>query len=277
MPTPDEVRRVYDSMASTYDDVYSDGFYANQYRAYQRVLEHFSSDLRGRVLDLGCGTGIQSTWLASRAKRVVGIDISPRLLAEARTKTQGLTNVELVEADASCLPFDDRTFDAVVALGETLSHLGAPRTGFEEAIRVLRPGGRFLFSVLNKWYLGLLDSTEELSRAWNTQEGHVRLWTCEDDVGLPVGLNLRTFPRQEIERLGRAIGFRIDYMEGIHVTTMAYPIRTHRHSSLARAIWRVLGALDRSLATRRPLSGFGYTALYAARAVARPLPASAQE
>jgi SAM-dependent methyltransferase len=97
---------------------------------------------RGRCLDLGCGTGVFVTLLAELGWTVVGVDVSDDQLRVARERV-GSVAEGLVRADARSLPFDDESFDAVVA---SLVHTDIDRYDLAllEAARVLRPGGRFV-------------------------------------------------------------------------------------------------------------------------------------
>ena len=71
-------------------------------------------------------------------REVIGIDIVPELLAEGRKRAPA--NVELLEADATALPFDLGSFD-IVATARTLHHVPRPELVLAEMNRVLRPGG----------------------------------------------------------------------------------------------------------------------------------------
>jgi ubiquinone/menaquinone biosynthesis C-methylase UbiE len=94
-----------------------------------------------RVLDIGTGAGAFALALAPHVREVVGVDIVPELLAEARKRAPA--NVELVEADATKLPFPDASFD-LVTTARTLHHVARPEVVVAEADRVLRPGGTLL-------------------------------------------------------------------------------------------------------------------------------------
>src|SRR5215471_21220671 len=94
-----------------------------------------------RVLDIGTGAGAFALALAPHVREVVGVDIVPELLAEARKRAPA--NVELVEADATRLPFPDASFD-LVTTARTLHHVARPEVVVAEADRVLRPGGIML-------------------------------------------------------------------------------------------------------------------------------------
>ena len=96
-----------------------------------------------RLLDVATGPGYVAARAAERGADAVGLDFSERMLSFARTRTEG---VEFVRGDATALPFEDATFDAVTA-AFLLLHLAAPERAVREAARVLRPGGRAAFSV----------------------------------------------------------------------------------------------------------------------------------
>lgn len=100
------------------------------------------------VLDLGCGTGRHTTWLAAGGAAVTALDFSEGMLREARRKA-GLENVQFVAHDLhEPLPFADGAFDLVVS-GLVLEHLRDLRAFFREARRVVRAGGRAVISAMH--------------------------------------------------------------------------------------------------------------------------------
>jgi SAM-dependent methyltransferase len=96
-----------------------------------------------RLLDVATGPGYVAERAAERGAEPVGIDFSETMLAYARAHVPG---VDFVHGDATALPLEDASFDAVVA-AFLLLHLGTPERAVAEAGRVLRPGGRAAFSV----------------------------------------------------------------------------------------------------------------------------------
>jgi SAM-dependent methyltransferase len=96
------------------------------------------------VLDAGCGVGYGTAFLAERARRVVGVDLSEDAIAYARRR-YARPNVEFEVADLLALPVPDEAFD-VVCCFETIEHLSDQAAFVGEMRRVLRPGGAFLVS-----------------------------------------------------------------------------------------------------------------------------------
>ena len=94
-----------------------------------------------RLLDVGCGTGAGVRAAAEVVERAVGVDLSPKMLAEARERAGDLPGVEFVEGDSEELPFGDREFTAVICT-TSLHHYPRPDAAAREFARVLAPGGR---------------------------------------------------------------------------------------------------------------------------------------
>jgi SAM-dependent methyltransferase len=98
-----------------------------------KALETFPE--RKTLLDVGCGTGHFTRWFRDQGLATIGVDVSRTMLAEARH----LGTSACALADASALPFADRSFD-LVALVATLEFLPAPERALREAVRVARHG-----------------------------------------------------------------------------------------------------------------------------------------
>ena len=132
-------RRVWDRAAPDYD--------ASMARLERMWFtggrEWLGARARGRVLEVGIGTGTNVPHYPADAV-VTGVDISPGMLAEARSRMAALGRpVTLLEADAQRLPFDDAAFDTVVC-ALALCSIPQPAVAIREMHRVLEPGGRLL-------------------------------------------------------------------------------------------------------------------------------------
>lgn len=96
-----------------------------------------------RILDLAAGTGASSVSLARSGADVVAGDFSAGMIAEGRRRHGDVPNLEFTLADATALPFEDDTFDAVtISFG--LRNVNDPKKALAEMLRVTAPGGRLV-------------------------------------------------------------------------------------------------------------------------------------
>lgn len=106
----------------------------------------------GRILDLGCGTGEHSRFLAAQGFDVIGVDASPSMIDKAR-ETPVPENLQLVLGDIGELEaLVEGPFDGAICLGNTLPHVQGRRAlaAFASALRRrLRDGGAFVLQILN--------------------------------------------------------------------------------------------------------------------------------
>ena len=106
-------------------------------------------DVRERdVLEVGCGAAQCARWLAGEGARVVGVDLSmEQLRHSARLEAAGGTRVPVAQADATRLPFADGSFDVACSAYGAVPFVADSGAVMREVARVLRPGGRWVFSV----------------------------------------------------------------------------------------------------------------------------------
>lgn len=134
------VRRAYRRWAPVYDRTF--GLIASEGR--QHAVEIVNA-LQGRVLEVGVGTGL-SLPSYGRHLEIVGIDLSPEMLAKARERVaeEKLSHVSgLHEMDAGALAFPDASFDTVVAM-YVMTVVPEPEKVMGELSRVCRPGGQVI-------------------------------------------------------------------------------------------------------------------------------------
>jgi ubiquinone/menaquinone biosynthesis C-methylase UbiE len=125
--------------ADTYDD-----FFAKITKQAVDAILIALGDLEGkRLLDVACGTGHLAGAASSRGAEAEGIDFTAAMVAQAADNYPDCT---FTEGDAEHLPYEDGRFDAV-ACSFGLLHLENADTAIQEAHRVLRPGGRYAFTV----------------------------------------------------------------------------------------------------------------------------------
>ncbi len=188
-----------------------------------------------RVLELGAGTGRATAWLARTAGRVVALELAPEMIAVARGKLAGVSNVWLVAADMREAPLSSR-FDLVTAIDDPFVHLTRDEDrerAFATAARHLVPGGRFLLDAA--WF------RPEERRAAGDPGGLVKenpgsgglsvreTWECDPAARLctaryeyfvqgkkveQASFPARLWSREELEHRARAAGLRIAHLWG---------------------------------------------------------------
>jgi SAM-dependent methyltransferase len=101
-----------------------------------------------RVLEVGCGAASSSRWLATQGASVVAVDLSAGMLRHARAgAARSGIEVPLIQADALALPFADGRFDLAFTAFGAVPFVDDSAAVMREVFRVLRPGGRWVFSV----------------------------------------------------------------------------------------------------------------------------------
>ena len=137
------VRRLFHTIADRYDLITRLLSFGRD-RHWKLRLAALAAPREGvRALDLACGTGDIAFELARRGARVVGLDITHRMLQLAHRKARGGTPVHFVTGDMMALPFPDGSFD-LVTTGYGIRNVPRIEPALAEIGRVLRPGGLIL-------------------------------------------------------------------------------------------------------------------------------------
>ncbi len=190
-----------------------------------RALELIPAPL---VLDVATGTGRLPRAIMRQPifeGRVIGLDLSRRMLHEATKNTAPFANrLTYIWQDARCLPFDDDTFDAVTCL-EALEFTPNPQAVLAELVRVLRPGGVLLATNRIGRDAKLMpgrtfppDAFERVLHEYPLESVKVRAWQMDYDLawavkaGEPRGGGIRPLPEilrcpacsGNVERAGQA-------------------------------------------------------------------------
>jgi len=192
--------------------------------AFARLLDD-SIPGDARIVEIGCGTGQTSLYLARADRQVVALDLSREALklGAAAAGRYGISEIGFVEADLTHLPLKPGAFDLVYSSG-VLHHTPDPRGAFARIVKAVRPGGLIVIGLYNtiarlplrarrvvarltgrRWVpfdpvLRDRESEPERREAWLRDQyahpeehrhsvGEVRRWFAENDVEW-----LRTYP-----------------------------------------------------------------------------------
>ncbi len=190
--TPDDSRRLYGSWATTYDG----GFIEKTGYVYHRkVAEIFTDDFddSGIVLDVGCGTGAVGVELQALGVSLIdGVDISPEMLVQARSK--GVYR-SLFEADLTGpVAVEDDRYTGVVSAG-TFTHGHLPADSLGELVRICAPGARGAIGVNSAHF-------EDLGfRRWLDEAVHSGTLTAFELVVAPVYENSSPESRDDMSEI----------------------------------------------------------------------------
>lgn len=110
-------------------------------------LSHY--DRSARILDAGCGTGNQVREIRELGFEVLGLEPADEM---RRLAIEANPEVDIRDGSITALPYDDGSFDMILAL-EVLRYLSSEdnEAAWQEMLRVLRPGGRIIVTMVNRW------------------------------------------------------------------------------------------------------------------------------
>ena len=140
-----EVMLHYDKIAASYDAQYADEQNAKMKAALSNV--HLKEN--SLILDMGCGTGLLFPHIADKAKLLVGIDTSAKLLKQAQKRAKQHPNITVIQADADHTPFKNQTFHTIFAI-TLLQNMPDPTATLKEIGRITKPKATIILTGLKK-------------------------------------------------------------------------------------------------------------------------------
>lgn len=134
----------WDAEADAFDQPADHGLHDPAVReAWRELLLGHLPEPPARIADLGCGTGTLSVLLAEAGYEVDGVDFSPRMVALAERKADGIAGVRFVQADAFDPPLSEASYD-VVLCRHVLWAMPDPAVALTRWLRLLTPAGRLV-------------------------------------------------------------------------------------------------------------------------------------
>ncbi len=235
----------HDWEAGSYDDKWSISYDERCITYAADRFRHAAGDgdwPYGRALELGCGTGffLLNLMQAGLATQGSATDLSPGMVTAALRNAEHLgLDVDGRVADAEQIPYDDATFDVVVGHA-VLHHIPDLDTAFREVLRVLKPGGRFVFAGeptrigdrYARWLGGLTwKATTTLTRLpllalWRRPQAD--LDESSQAAALEALVDIHTFDPAALEAIARGAGApdaRV-VTEELTAAMLGWPVRT---------------------------------------------------
>lgn len=260
-----QVQSAYDRIAPRYDT--SAGLHAVSRRAKQLALRIVKEQTPpgGRLLDVGCYTGIEALLLARDGYSVVGVDLSPEMIRIANQKAKGWRLTDRIAFETgrasdlrSLLTKGYAPFDTAYSVYGTLN-LEPRIDAFKQALsELVRRDGVFVCGLLNPTVLyELLAAPLKLDF-----HGYRKLRKSAVETGIGVGsdrvISFLYTPREFAARM--APEFRLERVLGLHVL---YPPPRGRHSESGGLWWvaRALDAIELRLENHFPFSSLGFFSL----------------
>lgn len=131
----------WDRVAGVYD-IFVRGINRKTHKTLiEKTISHFTN--QDEVLECACGTGMLSVPVAGVCQNLTATDFSENMLKRARKNCRGIDNISFMQADIINLPFDDNSFDKVVA-ANVIHLLDEPMKALSELRRVCKNGGQLI-------------------------------------------------------------------------------------------------------------------------------------
>ena len=151
LKTPEDSKKLYKKWAETYDEDFA---LNSNYLSPKKISIFFNKYAKSTdtpILDVGAGTGLVGEFLYRTGnKKIIGIDISPEMLEQAKSKE---CYSSLMEADVTRkIPLKSNSIGAVVSAG-TFTHGHVGPDAFDELLRITKPGGLFVLSINSKVFV----------------------------------------------------------------------------------------------------------------------------
>ena len=159
----------YDLTAHIYDMQYTE----EQAAKIEAALKSVNMERYRLVLDAGCGTGLLFSYVADNAETTVGIDISRKILLQAKKRAENFPNVLLILADADHMPLKENVFSHVFAI-TLIQNTPNPVKTLNEIKRVAREDAMIVVTGLKKTF-----TLEELEKL--LQETALKIIALQDE------------------------------------------------------------------------------------------------
>jgi ubiquinone/menaquinone biosynthesis C-methylase UbiE len=248
--------RYFDENSKLWAERYSDPgngeLLWERHRTILDLIDEWQLSPSSRIIDVGCGAGFLTFDLARRGLQGVGIDGATSMIetCEAEAGRAGISERwQYKQADVEQIPYPDHSFDAAICCG-VIEYLPEDGELLREVRRVLRPGGRFLLCVTNKY--GYSVRLYPLFQRMKRIPGMIRVATAVR--GLSTGrrtemMNLpfeaRRHSPAQIRRALVANGFRFEKDRYSEFTLLPGPLHVF-FSKLERGVSAKLSRLDRT-------------------------------
>jgi ubiquinone/menaquinone biosynthesis C-methylase UbiE len=178
--TDQRTAQLFDSVAAGYANGYKNGSFFSYYfnRRLEIVLDSLRNYEQAKILDVGCGPGMMAEQSIERGFEFFGIDISEKMIGECIKNFGHVSSVHFSVGKVQNLEFPDSFFDVILCMG-VLEYVDRDEMegAVSEMLRVLKPGGRIIISLMNRnsffaWHRRARNSISRLIRRSDQNESY---------------------------------------------------------------------------------------------------------
>ena len=195
--------KLYENLAKTYNLRHNSPSTLYLRKWENKVLKKYA---KGKILDVGCGTGYHLDFLKLLGRDVVGIDSSKEMIALCKSPA--------IIADANNLPFEDKSFDAALCMFSTMNMLD--EKAIKEIYRVLNNKGVLIISVASIWDKKYPSFNEKRKLV---VEDYMKKKAVHIDKNI---LDFRLFTKESLIQIMEKHGFMLKKFQGIFIHQRPY-------------------------------------------------------
>ena len=148
-------QRIIAEYGSEFWDYINEEISGKHFHLWEDFAKMFVENIafKGKLLDFGCGFGVESMLLSSHCSSITGIDLDKIKISVFKKllKQTGIKNIKAQVVDGENMPFRQKSFDFAFC-NESLSHVGNIEKALAEIFRVLKTGGKIIVADTKRWH-----------------------------------------------------------------------------------------------------------------------------
>ena len=188
----------------------------DSYRAWFKEEEKYllkTITPNAKVLEIGCGDGRSIKDITSITKNITGIDYDDKAINEAKKRFSEHPTINIIKADATKLPFDDKQFDFVICMTTFANFADKKFIILEEMKRVLKKDGKIIISVFSEKALA---ERMKLYKKVKVKIKEIKDGTVIFDEGLGANIS-EQFTKEQLEKIFSKADLKIENIKKVNI------------------------------------------------------------
>lgn len=195
------------------------------------------------ILDIGVGFGVYTNYLLKMSPNYIGIDVNRDSLNKTRNTHD--QKIDCIQMSAENIGFEENSFDNIVMI-EVLEHLPDPKKSFKEINRILKPGGRIIFTAPNKLFPMETHGMRIGSRNISSHGFGIPFLPYLPKILRKYMANAKVFSPSEISKNLESSGFQIESKDFLMPGLDQIQINFKNYSTIIEIIKRILLKIEKS-------------------------------